>query len=126
MFKITDYFYTFSKLITSFILLGFLTVFGYALYTSYKDVDENAINLDQKFSNVTKEINLNSAKFLKIALITFSHEKIRSSTACISAIIFLSFGIIAVDVLSPFGISSKRNLLIFLIIYFSDKFLYCL
>ena len=66
MFKITNYFYVFSKLITSFILLGFLVVLGYALYISYKDVDEVAINLEQKFSNVTKEININSAKFLKI------------------------------------------------------------
>ena len=66
MFKITDYFYAFSKLITSFILLGFLAVLGYALYISYKDVDEAAINLEQKFSNVTKEININSAKFSKI------------------------------------------------------------
>ena len=66
MFKITDYFYAFSKLITSFLLLGFLAVLGYALYISYKDVDEVAINLEQKFSNVTKEINLNSAKFSKI------------------------------------------------------------
>tara|TARA_B100000700_G_scaffold264107_1_gene301678 strand:- start:215 stop:1093 length:879 start_codon:yes stop_codon:yes gene_type:complete len=66
MFKITDYFYAFSKLLTSFILLGFLSVLGYALYISYKDVDEVTINLDQKFSNVTKEINLNSEKFLKI------------------------------------------------------------
>ncbi len=66
MFKITDYFYAFSKLVTSFILLGFLVVLGYALYISYKDVDEVAINLEQKFSNVTKEINLNSAKFSKI------------------------------------------------------------
>ena len=66
MFKITDYFYAFSKLLTSFILLGFLSVLGYALYISYKDVDEAAINLEQKFSNVTKEINLNSEKFSKI------------------------------------------------------------
>ena len=66
MFKITDYFYAFSKLLTSFILLGFLAVLGYALYISYKDVDEVAISLEQKFSNVTKEINLNSAKFSKI------------------------------------------------------------
>ena len=66
MFKITDYFYAFSKLVTSFILLGFLAILGYALYISYKDVDEVAINLEQKFSNVTKEINLNSEKFSKI------------------------------------------------------------
>ena len=66
MFKIIDYFYAFSKILTSFILLGFLAVLGYALYISYKDVDEVAINLEQKFSNVTKEINLNSEKFLKI------------------------------------------------------------
>ena len=66
MFKITDYFYAFSKLLTSFILLGFLLVLGYALYISYKDVDEVAISLEQKFSNVTKEINLNSEKFSKI------------------------------------------------------------
>ena len=66
MFKITDYFYAFSKLVTSLILLGFLAVLGYALYISYKDVDEAAINLEQKFSNVTKEINLNSEKFSKI------------------------------------------------------------
>ena len=66
MFKITDYFYAFSKLVTSLILLGLLAVLGYALYISYKDVDEVAINLEQKFSNVTKEINLNSEKFSKI------------------------------------------------------------
>ena len=66
MFKITDYFYAFSKLLTSFILLGFLAVLGYALYISYKDVDEVAISLEQKFSNVNKEINLNSEKFSKI------------------------------------------------------------
>ena len=80
MFKISDYFYTFSKLITSFILLGFLVVLGYALYISYKDVDEVAINLEQKFSDVTKDINLNSAKFLKI------EEMIKDNAASLSDI----------------------------------------
>ena len=80
MFKITDYFYAFSKLLTSFILLGFLVVLGYALYISYKDVDEVAINLEQKFSDVTKDINLNSAKFLKI------EEMIKDNAASLSDI----------------------------------------
>ena len=70
----TDYFYTFSKLITSFVLLGFLIVLGYALYISYKDVDQVAINLEQKFSDVNKEINLNSAKFSKIEAMIEKNE----------------------------------------------------
>ncbi len=79
MFKFSDYFYTFSKLITSFVLLGFLIVLGYALYISYKDVDQVAINLEQKFSDVNKEINLNSAKFSKIEAMIKKNEKTLSN-----------------------------------------------
>ena len=79
MFKFSDYFYTFSKLITSFVLLGFLIVLGYALYISYKDVDKAAINLEQKFSDVDKEINLNSAKFSKIEAMIKKNEKTLSN-----------------------------------------------
>ena len=79
MFKFSDYFYTFSKLLTSFVLLGFLIVLGYALYISYKDVDQVAINLEQKFSDVNKEINLNSAKFSKIEAMIKKNEKTLSN-----------------------------------------------
>ena len=79
MFKFSDYFYTFSKLITSFVLLGFLIVLGYALYISYKDVDQVTINLEQKFSDVNKEINLNSAKFSKIETMIKKNEKTLSN-----------------------------------------------
>ena len=74
MFKFTNYFYTFSKLTTSFVLLGFLVVLGYALYISYKDVDQVSINLEQKFSAVNKEINLNSSKFSKIEAMIEKNE----------------------------------------------------
>ena len=79
MFKFSDYFYTFSKLITSFVLLGFLIILGYALYISYKDVDQVTINLEQKFSDVNKEINLNSAKFSKIEAMIKKNEKTLSN-----------------------------------------------
>ena len=79
MFKFSDYFYIFSKLITSFVLLGFLIILGYALYISYKDVDQVAINLEQKFSDVNEEINLNSAKFSKIETMIKKNEKTLSN-----------------------------------------------
>ena len=66
MLKITDYFYTFSKFTTSLVLLGFLIIMGYALYLAYEDVDEVSIDLENKFSNLTENININSIKFLKI------------------------------------------------------------
>ena len=74
MFKFINYFYTFSKLTTSFVLLGFLLVLGYALYISYKDVDQVAINLEQKFSEMNKEINLNTSKFSKIEAMIEKNE----------------------------------------------------
>ena len=74
MFKFINYFYTFSKLTTSFVLLGFLLVLGYALYISYKDVDQVAINLEQKFSEMNKEINLNNSKFSKIEAMIEKNE----------------------------------------------------
>ena len=49
MNKLSNYFYIFSKLTTSFILFLLIFFFGYALYNSYKDIDKNSKNIDGKF-----------------------------------------------------------------------------
>ena len=41
MNKLSNYFYIFSKLTTSFILFLLIFFLGYALYNSYQDIDKN-------------------------------------------------------------------------------------
>ncbi|MDC0037827.1 hypothetical protein OAJ30_04040, partial [Alphaproteobacteria bacterium] len=66
MNKLSNYFYIFSKLTTSFILFLLIFFLGYALYYSYKDIDKSSENIDGKFLSLSEDINLNSTKFKKI------------------------------------------------------------
>ena len=66
MNKLSNYFYIFSKLTTSFILFLLIFFLGYALYNSYKDIDKKSENIDVKFLSLAENINFNSNKFKEI------------------------------------------------------------
>ena len=66
MNKLSNYFYIFSKLTTSFILFLLIFFLGYALYISYQDIDKNSENIDGKFLSLSENIKLNSNKFNEI------------------------------------------------------------
>lgn len=66
MNKLSNYFYIFSKLTTSFILFLLIFFLGYALYNSYQDIDKNSENIDGKFLSLSENIKLNSNKFNEI------------------------------------------------------------
>ena len=66
MNKLSNYFYIFSKLTTSFVLFLLIFFLGYALYNSYQDIDKNSDNIDGKFLSLSENIKLNSNKFNEI------------------------------------------------------------
>ncbi|MDC0195134.1 hypothetical protein OAJ82_02575, partial [Alphaproteobacteria bacterium] len=53
MTKISNYFYIFSKLTTSLLLLFLVSVMGYMLFLAYKDTDDTALNKDIKIQNLS-------------------------------------------------------------------------
>jgi len=59
MSKITEYFYIFSKLTTSLVLIIIIFIMGYALFKSYKEVDDVAIDLDSKIETLSNLLNSN-------------------------------------------------------------------
>ena len=59
MNKITNYFYIFSKLTTSLVLLFIVFLMGYALFNSYKDVEITNNNLEDKIILLSNSIDQN-------------------------------------------------------------------
>ena len=66
MTKITEYFYIFSKLTTSLVLLLIIIVMGYAFFKSYQGIDDNNVNLENKISSLSSDVMLNYNNFEKI------------------------------------------------------------
>ena len=62
MKKFTQYFYIFSKITTSLFLFLIIFVMGYALYTSYQNIDETANNVDNNIVMFSEDINTNKNK----------------------------------------------------------------
>ena len=60
--KVSQYFYIFSKLSTSLILLFLIFILGYALYNSYQNVDKAQNNLDKSLLKFSEKINQNINK----------------------------------------------------------------
>ena len=69
MKKISNYFYIFTKLSTSFVLFFLLITVGYALYQSYEGVDSVAINFEKKIQTLQSEINFDKIKFTDLELL---------------------------------------------------------
>ena len=64
MVQYTKYFYIFTKITTSLVLLLIILLMGYSLYSSYKEVDVFANNLDIRYDNLSKLVINNNEKFL--------------------------------------------------------------
>ena len=75
MVKITEYFYIFSKLSTSLVLVALIIAMGYALINSYKDVDNVAINLELKYDSLKELTSKNDQELVKLDTKISSSDK---------------------------------------------------
>ena len=76
MYKITNYFYIFSKLTTSLVLLFIIFLMGYALFNSYKDVKSNNSNLENKLVSLSNSIIQNNIKLSNIDNKLINNDKL--------------------------------------------------
>ena len=73
MSKITDYFYIFSKLTTSLVLLIIIFFMGYGIYKSYKGIDDTNLNLENKIISLSDSLSQNNNNLINI------NEKLNSN-----------------------------------------------
>jgi len=66
MYKITKYFYIFTKLITSISLLLVVFIMGYALFKSYKGINDEVSNIDIRFNSLSNLISKNNENYLLV------------------------------------------------------------
>ena len=66
MKKLTDYFYIFSKLTTSLVLVIIIFIMGAVLFNSYKDRDMTSNIVDTKFDSLTNIVNLNKLEINQV------------------------------------------------------------
>ena len=66
MKKLTDYFYIFSKLTTSLVLVIIIFIMGAVLFNSYKDRDKTSNIVDTKFDSLTNIVNLNKLEINQV------------------------------------------------------------
>ena len=76
MNKITNYFYIFSKLTTSLVLLLIVFLMGYALLKSYKTIDITNSNLEDRLISLESSIVQNNIKLSKIDNKLVNNDKI--------------------------------------------------
>ena len=60
------YFYIFSKLTTSLVLILIIIFMGYALFKSYQGVDNVAINLESRFNSLSEMVLQNNKNYLNL------------------------------------------------------------
>ena len=61
-----NYFYIFSKLTTSLVLILIIIFMGYALFKSYQGVDNVAINLESRFNSLSEMVLQNNKNYLNL------------------------------------------------------------
>ena len=76
MNKITNYFYIFSKLTTSLVLLFIVFLMGYTLFNSYKDVEITNSNLEDRLILLSNSINQNNMRLSNIDNKIIDNDKI--------------------------------------------------
>ena len=76
MNKITNYFYIFSKLTTSLVLLFIVFLMGYTLFNSYKDVEITNSNLEDRLILLSNSINQNNMRLSNIDNKLINNDKI--------------------------------------------------
>ena len=78
MNKINDYFYIFSKLTTSIVLIIIIISMGYTLYLSYEKADNSNVILDNKFNDFEELLKNNDNIILSLnSKILLSEKKIQ-------------------------------------------------
>ena len=65
MSKFANFFYIFSKFATSLVLFILLIFTAYALYKSYKGVDNISLDFDNKINDISNKIKQNSLQFIE-------------------------------------------------------------
>jgi len=63
MFKISEYFYIFTKLTISMLMLGLIIIMGFLLAKSYKDAGGSK-DLEETMQSISQIVNLNKQSFL--------------------------------------------------------------
>ena len=76
MNKITNYFYIFSKLTTSLVLLFIVFLMGYTLFNSYKDVEITNNNLEDRLILLSNSIKQNNIQLSNIDNKLINNDKI--------------------------------------------------
>ena len=66
MIKIIDYFYIFSKLTTSLVLIIIIFIMGYALINSYQDVDKNFVDIESQYEALSNQVSQSNLNYLSL------------------------------------------------------------
>ena len=66
MSKFIEYFYVFTKLSTSFVLLVIIFLMGFALFNSYKKVENIDLDIQEKYFSLLNEVSQNNKNLLSI------------------------------------------------------------
>ena len=66
MSKFIEYFYVFAKLSTSFVLLVIIFLMGFALFNSYKKVENIDLDIQEKYFSLLNEVSQNNKNLLSI------------------------------------------------------------
>jgi len=66
MSKITQYFYIFSKLTTSVVLVFIVFIMGYVLLKSYKSIDNSKNDLEFNFKSLSNTVTKNNNDYLNL------------------------------------------------------------
>ena len=66
MSKFIEYFYVFTKLSTSFVLLVIIFLMGFALFNSYKKVENIDFDIQEKYFSLLSEVSQNNKNLLSI------------------------------------------------------------
>lgn len=74
MSKFANFFYIFSKFATSLVLFILLIFTAYALYKSYKGVDNISLDFDDKINDISNKIKQNSLKFIEYEKFTSQNK----------------------------------------------------
>jgi hypothetical protein len=67
MKKTIQYFYIFSKLTTSLVLIFIIFIMGYALISSYRNIDNEVTKIDNRNNSISNEIIQNKNKFVSLS-----------------------------------------------------------
>ena len=78
MLKIADYFYIFSKITTSLVLILIIIIMGYSLLNSYNEVDKADLKLESKIEALKEAINQSNTRLSNLNKKLVNDNKLRN------------------------------------------------